>query len=132
MIVIDSSALLAIIFEEPERAAFEIAIKDAASASISAVNAYETATVLRLRQGAAALARLWEILELGDIEIVPFDEAQMQAAVEAYGRWNKGINPKARLNLADCAAYMLAKTMDAPLLFKGADFTHTDVKACVS
>ncbi len=131
MIVVDSSALLAIIFDEPEKAAFEHAIQTAGSSFISAVNAHETATVLRLRQGAAAVERLWEILELGEIGIMPFDEAQMRAAAELYGRWGKGFHSKARLNLADCAAYALAKTMDAPLLFKGDDFPHTDVKNCV-
>ena len=102
MIVIDSSALLAILFCEPEKGAFEGAIKSARCCLISAVNVHETATVLRLRQG------------------VP--------AAEAYGLYGKGIHSKARLNLADCASYALAKTMDAPLLFKGDDFAHTDVK----
>ncbi len=132
MIVIDSSALVAIIFDEPEKAAFEKAIKSAESSLISAVNAHETATVLRLRQGAAAVERLWEILKLGGIEIVPFDEGQVLAATEAYGRYGKGIHSKARLNLADCAAYAPAKAMNAPLLFKGDDFAHTDVKVCAS
>ena len=132
MIVIDSSALVAIIFDEPEKAAFEKAIKCAESSLISAVNAHETATVLRLRQGAAAVERLWEILKLGGIEIVPFDKEQVLAAAEAYGRYGKGIHSRARLNLADCAAYALAKAMDAPLLFKGDDFGHTDVKVCAS
>ncbi len=131
MIVIDSSALLAIIFDEPERAAFENAIRTAESRLISAVNAHETATVLRLRQGAGALERFWEILELSEIGIAPFDEAQTRVAAEAYGRRGKGIHSKARLNLSDCAAYALAKTTDAPLLFKGDDFTNTDVKVCV-
>ncbi|MGO9487270.1 MAG: type II toxin-antitoxin system VapC family toxin [Rhodomicrobium sp.] len=128
MIVIDSSALLAILFSEPEKGAFEGAIKGARRCLISAVNVHETATVLRLRLGASAVERLWEILRLSQIEIVPFDEAQMRAAVEAYGRYGKGIHSKARLNLADCASYALAKTMDAPLLFKGDDFAHTDIK----
>ena len=61
------------------------------------------------------------------LEIVPFDEAQVRAAAVAFDRYGKGINSKAQLNLSDCAAYALAKTMNAPLLFKGNDFTHTDI-----
>ena len=66
-----------------------------------------------------------------EIEIVQFDETQVRAAAVAFDRYGKGIDPKARLNLADCAAYALAATMNAPLLFKGDDFTATDVRACL-
>jgi len=131
MIVIDRSALLAVLFNEPEKGAFEGAIKGARRCLISAVSVHETATVLRLRQGVPAVERLWEILQLTQMQVVPFDEAQARAAVEAYGRYGKGIHSKARLNLADCASYALANTMDAPLLFKGDDFVHTDVKICL-
>ncbi len=113
MIVIDSSALLAILFSEPEKGAFEGAIKGAGRCHISAVSVHETATVMRLRQGAAAVERLWEILQLSQIQVVPFDEVQASAAAEAYGHYGKGIHSKARLNLADCAAYALAMTMGA-------------------
>jgi ribonuclease VapC len=131
MIVIDSSALLAVLFSEPEKGAFEGAIKGGRLCLISAVSVHETATVLRLRQGVPAVERLWEILRLSQIQVVCFDEAQARAAAEAYGRYGKGIHSKARLNLADCASYALATTMDAPLLFKGDDFVHTDVKICL-
>ena len=60
--------------------------------------------------------------ELG-IEIVPFAEPYLSAALEAYQRFGKGIDPKARLNLGDCASYALAKVLNIPLLFKGADFS---------
>lgn len=55
----------------------------------------------------------------------------MRLAASAFGRYGKGIDPRARLNLSDCAAYALAKTMNAPLLFKGDDFTHTDLQSCL-
>ncbi len=71
------------------------------------------------------------MLRDGQIEIVPFDEVQVRAAAIAFDRYGKGIDPKARLNLADCAAYALARTMNSPLLFKGNDFTETDVKVCL-
>ncbi len=129
MIVIDSSALLAIFFGEPERQAFQEVITGAERCVISAVNAHETASVLRLRRGLVAVAGFWDMLKDNGIEIVPFDERQVLAAAGAFDRYGKGIHSKARLNLADCAAYALAKTMNAPLLFKGDDFAHTDVEA---
>ena len=61
------------------------------------------------------------------IEIVPFDKAQARAAAEAFDRYGKDIDPKASLNLADCAAYALVRTLDAPLVFKGKDFAQTDI-----
>ncbi len=55
----------------------------------------------------------------------------MRIAADAYSRYGKGFHPKAKLNLCDCAAYALAQTMNAPLLFKGDDFIHTDLKSCL-
>ena len=124
MIVIDSSGLIAILFKEPEHQGFEMIINGGERCVMSAVNAHETATVLRLRHGAAAVERFWQFLVDVEIEIVPFDEAQVRIAAIAFDRYGKGINPKARLNLSDCAAYALAKAMNAPLLFKGGDFAN--------
>ena len=64
-------------------------------------------------------------------EIVPHDMHLAALALEAFRRYGKGIDPKARLNFCDCAVYALAKAMQAPLLFKGDDFTATDVQACL-
>ena len=128
MIVIDSSALVAILLQEPEKQAFQDIITGGERCVISAVNAHETASVLRLRHGPGAVERLWQLLADSEIEIVPFDEVQVRAAAVAFDRYGKGINSKTRLNLADCAAYALAKTMNAPLLFKGNDFIETDLK----
>lgn len=130
MIVVDSSALIAILFDEPEKQAFQDVLTGGERCMISAVNAHETASVLRVRHGSQAVAWLWQLLAEYEIEIVPFDEAQVRAAA-AFDRYGKGIHSKARLNLADCAAYALAKSMDLPLLFKGDDFTATDVRACL-
>jgi ribonuclease VapC len=131
MIVIDSSAVIAILFHEPEKQAFEEIIAGSDRCVISAVNVHETAVILRARHGPEAVARLWRMLAGGAIEIVPFDEAQVRAAAIAFDRYGKGIHPRARLNLADCAAYALAKTLNAPLLFKGNDFSATDVRSCL-
>ena len=132
MIVVDSSALVAIFEHEPDAAAFATAIRQADRLLISAVNVHETGIVLRRRRGDGAVVRMWRfLLDENDFEIVAFDDAQVKEALVAFGRYGKGIDPKARLNLADCAAYALAKTMNAPLLFKGADFAATDVRAAV-
>lgn len=122
---------MAILFLEPEKQAFQDIVAGDERCVIPAVNAHATATVLRVRHGWAAVARLWQLLADNEIEIVPFDEVQVRAAAEAFDRYGKGIDRKARLNLADCAAYALAKTMNAPLLFKGDDFTETDLRRCV-
>jgi ribonuclease VapC len=127
MIVVDSSALVAIFEGEPDAAAFAQAIAIADRLLISAVNVFETGIVLRVRHGNAAPARLWRFFEENGFEIVPFDELRAREANAAFDRFGNGIDSKARLNLADCAAYALAKSMNLPLLFKGDDFPHTDV-----
>ena len=78
--------------------------------------------------GPSAVDRLWRFLD--DFEIAAFDEIQARLALSAFNRYGKGIHPRARLNLADCAAYALASSVSAPLVFKGGDFSATDVQAC--
>ena len=129
MIVIDSFALYAVFFREPEKAAFQAIIDGDDRCVISAVNVHETAAVLRGKIGEAAVAQFWDWLADNRIEIVPFDEIQARAASDAYGRYGKGINSKASSNLSDCAAYALSKTLGAPLLFKGNDFSETDIQS---
>jgi len=131
MIVVDSSALLAILLKETEKQAFEDVIADADRCVLSAVNAHETAAVLRLRHGPVGAEKLWTFIADSDIEVVPFDEAQAREAAMAFDRYGKGIDPKARFNLCDCAAYALAKSMKAPLLFKGEDFAQTDLSSAL-
>ena len=123
--------LVAVFFDEPEKAAFQAIIDGDDRCVLSAVNAHETACVLRGRHGSAAVERFWQWLADNHVEIAPFDEMQVRAAAVAFDRHGKGLKgsaSKAHLNLADCAAYALAKTMNAPLLFKGNDFAETDVK----
>ena len=97
MIVVDSSALIAILLGEPEKQKFEDIIAGGERCVMSAVNAHETACVLRSRLGQPAVARLWQSLTDCEIEIVPFDKVQMRAAAAAFDRYGKGIDPKARL-----------------------------------
>jgi len=132
MIVVDSSALIALLEKESDAIVYAEAIQQADRLLISAVNVHETATVLRIRRGPAAVVRLWRFLqEDNDFEIVSFDEIQAREAIAAFDRYGKGIHSNARLNLADCAAYALAATRSAPLLFKGGDFAATDIQACL-
>jgi ribonuclease VapC len=132
MIAVDSSALVAIFELEPDAAFYAEAIQQAERLFVSAITVLETGMVMRARRGEAALARVWRfVLEDNDFEIVPFDEAQAREALLAFGRFGKGIHPKARLNLADCAAYALPKSMNVPLLAKGNDFKQTDVQVIV-
>ena len=128
MIVVDSSALVAILEKEDDAARYADAVQRADRLLVSALNVHETGMVLRVRRGSAAVARMWRFLQQeNDFEIIPFDEAQAKEALSAFDRYGKGLH-KARLNLADCAAYALARTMKAPLLFKGDDFTATDLQ----
>lgn len=129
MIVIDSSAVVAIFENEPEEAVFSEVIATASRLVMSAVNVHETATVLRARRGRENEEDFWRFLKVSNIEIVAFDEKQARLAGEAFDRYGKGIHSKARLNLCVCAAYALAKCLSVPLLFKGNDFIHTDVES---
>ena len=79
------------------------------------------------RRGINGLYDLEDFLAFIKAEIIPHDAQLASSAVLAFQRYGKGIDPNARLNFCDCAAYALAKAMHAPLLFKGADFTHTDI-----
>ncbi len=127
MIVVDSSCLLAILQNEPEKNAFQVALAGSDRYVMSAVNVHESLCVMRRRHGPAGAARFWDLFAAAEIEIMAFDELQVRAAALAFERYGKGLDAKASLNLADCAAYALAKTMSAPLLFKGDDFANTDI-----
>lgn len=129
MIVVDLSAIVAIFQDEEDALIYAQAIENADNLAISAVNAHETAMILRARHGPEAEAQFWQYLDANGFEIAAFDKDQARVASEAFGRYGKGIHPKARLNLADCAAYALARRLSAPLLFKGDDFASTDIEA---
>jgi ribonuclease VapC len=128
MIVIDSSAVVAIFENEPEEATFSEVIASTSRLLMSAVNVHETATVLRARRGRENEEDFWRFLKASNIKIAAFNEKQARLAADAFSRYGKGIDSKARLNLCDCAAYALAKSLSVPLLFKGNDFTHTDIE----
>ncbi len=131
MIVIDSSALVAIVNREPERPRFLDLIATADRRLISAATLLETKMVVLGRFGPDAIADFAMLMEEMAPEIVPLDAALADVAFATFERFGKGRHSKAALNLCDCIAYALAKTTNAPLLFKGADFSATDVQACI-
>lgn len=131
MIVVDTSALLAIIQKEPECVPFLAMIRNADRVFVSAVTLFEASIVLHARRGIDGTNDLSDLVDAMGIDIVAFDVASAQSALDAFRVFGKGIHPKARLNLGDCAAYALAKGMSAPLLFKGDDFAATDITAAL-
>jgi ribonuclease VapC len=129
VIVVDTSALVAILRLDPERVRFLEILTAAEEVFLSAVTLYEISIVIFSRLGQAGLDELAALLDELGAEVVPFDRRQAMAALEAYRTFGKGIHPQASLNLGDCAAYALARTLDAPLLFKGDDFVATDIRS---
>ncbi|MGH9830118.1 MAG: type II toxin-antitoxin system VapC family toxin, partial [Blastocatellia bacterium] len=127
--VIDTSALLAIFLAEPERKQFLALITQAETRCISAANVLETGIVLEARRGESAGREFDLFLHHAQLEVVPTDSEQVEIARVAWRKYGKGRHA-AGLNFGDCFAYALAKAMSEPILFKGEDFSHTDIE-CV-
>lgn len=128
--VIDTSALIAILLDEPERRAFTEAIEAAESRTVSAATLLETAIFVESRFGPEGASDLDHLLETADVEVAPVDVEQLRIARRAFSRYGKGRHA-AGLNFGDCFAYALAQALGEPLLFKGDDFGRTDVEAAV-
>ena len=127
MIVIDTSALVAIMRHEPEEETFSRLIANASPCLLSAVSLHEASLVLAGRKREEENWRVLDALvESAALDIVPFDVQLARLARDAFLRFGKGRHPAA-LNLADCASYALAKQRGAPLLYKGNDFSRTDI-----
>ncbi len=128
MIVVDSSALVAILRREPEADDFLRIIAAADGCLISSVSLLETSILLSGRTSdASAWVELDALIARAGIEIVAQDVAQVRIAREAYLKYGKGRHP-ASLNFGDCATFALAKDQELPLLFKANDFSRTDLK----
>ena len=125
--IIDSSVVLAILFGEPDAERYERAIAQATRCRMSVANLVEAAMVVEARIGASGGDQLDILVERSPIELVPVTNEQGQAARRAWRRFGKGNHP-AGLNFGDCFAYALAETMREPLLFKGSDFSLTDIE----
>lgn len=121
--IVDSSAIIAVLNDEPESVEFATLLEERAVLQISAATVLETSIVAGRRRQLV----LDEFLQHGGFVIMPVDADQAQVARSAYVRFGKGSGSPARLNFGDCFSYALARTSGQPLLFKGDDFTHTDV-----
>lgn len=128
--VIDSSALAAILFGEPERRSLIEAIEGAGERLMSVANWVEVSIVVTARHGADGDLLLQRFMERAGIEIVPLDLEQGRLARDAWQRFGKGRHP-AGLNFGDCFAYALSQQRGQRLLFKGDDFSKTDIPAAI-
>ncbi len=127
--VIDTSALAAIFFHEPERERFRDAITTADTRLISAATLLESGIVIEGRRGGGAGREFDLFVVRASLQIVPVDGEQADIARSAWRKYGKGRHP-AGLNYGDCFAYALSKTTGEPLLAKGTDFTKTDIEVC--
>lgn len=126
--IIDTSALIAILRDEPEAAYFAQAIEAAPSRHISAANWLETAVVIDSSRDPIASRRFDDLVREARIMVEPVTPDQAAIARAAYRDFGKGSGHPAQLNFGDCFAYALAKDTGRPLLFKGRDFGETDVE----
>ncbi|WP_216644558.1 type II toxin-antitoxin system VapC family toxin [Candidatus Thiodictyon syntrophicum] len=126
-LVVDTSALTAILLGEPEAADLLTALAAAATIGLCAPNRTEFLLVIQSRLGDVGVERAKRLLAMQRIETVPLDEALADAAALRFRRFGKGRHP-AGLNFGDCFSYALAIREQVPLLFKGNDFSQTDVR----
>ncbi len=124
--VIDTSALLAILQDEPERRSFNEAIEAAEPLVMSVANYVEASIVIESRHGAEGLRELDRFIDCAGIDLAGVDAEQGRVARDAFSRFGKGRHPAA-LNFGDCFAYALARMLAQPLLYKGDDFSKTDL-----
>lgn len=130
--IIDASTILAILRDEPEALSCAKAIASTSSRRVSAVNYVEAAIVIDGSRNPVASRRFDDLFREAQLVVEPVTEAQARIAREAYRDFGKGSGHPAGLNFGDCFAYALAKAMGEPILFKGDDFTHTDLSAVLT
>ena len=125
--IVDASAVIAILRDEPEALSCAQAIAGAPNRRISAVSYVEAAVVIDGSRDPVASRRFDDLFREAQLVTEPVTEAQARIAREAYRDFGKGGGHPAGLNLGDCFSYALAKVTDEPILFKGHDFKHTDL-----
>lgn len=126
--IVDSSAIVAIVREEADGPAIMESILAAPKATMSAANLLETSIVIDGEGSPEVSERLDQMIGMLGIHITPFTANQARIARDAYRRFGKGSGHPARLNFGDCFAYALSVDANEPLLFKGTDFSQTDVR----
>jgi ribonuclease VapC len=127
VIVADTSAIIAIVFAEPEREAFVDVIRRAPRVLVSTVSVVEARMVVHGRRGERAVVLVDDLLRLPMFELIPPGIAEMDAASAAFVAFGKGSGHPAALNFGDVFGYALAKVRGLPLLYKGTDFSETDI-----
>ncbi|MDX8454101.1 type II toxin-antitoxin system VapC family toxin [Mesorhizobium sp. VK9D] len=127
-VAVDTSALIAIIGAEADAGEFIDVFGTSSAALISAATLLEAHCVACQSSGGISAAELQVLVDRLELTVVPFDSTQLEAARLAYSRYGRGSRHRAALNMGDCFAYALAKTRNLPLLFKGDNFIHTDIK----
>jgi ribonuclease VapC len=132
MIAVDTSALVAISLNEPERFSFLTIIRGSTKALVSTVSVLETKMVLFGRKGVRAVVMLNDLLGLRRFEITPPSLADTDVAYAAFLAFGKGSGHPAALNFGDVYSYALAKVRNLPLLYKGDDFAETDLQAAAT
>lgn len=125
--ILDTSAIIAILRDEPEAANFRQLIQQSRGCSLSAASYVEAACVADAARDPVVSRRLDDLLLAAQCSIEPVTEKQTRIAREAYRDYGKGSGHPAQLNFGDCFSYALAKDLQRPLLFKGRDFSQTDV-----
>ncbi len=125
--IVDASAIVAIILDEPDAAALWTTVLEAERVGVSAATLVEASMVLESRLGSIAGARIREWLEMADVEVLSFEDGHWQFAVAGWRRFGKGRHP-AKLNFGDCLTYGTAKYYDQPVLCVGNDFPQTDLE----
>jgi ribonuclease VapC len=130
-VIVDSSALVAVIRQESDAAAIHRALGAARRVRMSAANYLELSVAIDGASDPVASREVDGYLERMDIEVVPLTPDQARVAREAYRDFGRGSGHRAKLNFGDCMAYALAKDVDEPLLYKGDDFVHTDVRSAL-
>ena len=130
--ILDTSALIAILRDEPDALSYATAIANANVRRISAVTYVEAAAVIDGSRDPIASRRFDDLLREARVVIESVTESQARIAREAYRDFGRGSGHRAKLNFGDCFAYALAKATKEPLLFKGGDFTYTDITPVLS
>ena len=126
--VIDTSALVAVLRDEPERRRLNEAIESTETRFMSTATFVECSIIMEARHGDDGLRAVDLLIADAGVELTPVDVEQARVARRAFSQFGKGRHPAA-LNFGDCFSYALAKVTGRPLLFKGADFAHTDITA---
>ena len=128
MIVVDTSILVAILRQEPDGTFWMNRLLSEARLAIGAPTKFELLLVMTRGQGVIGASDANALLDVLKLDVIDWTDAMADIASEAFATYGKGLGHRAALNFGDCMAYALAKSLDAPLLFKGNDFALTDVK----